>query len=574
MIVLNGEPFVRYNLRALYPFAHQIIVVEGAAPAARGIATEDGHSRDGTLEVLRRFSREEDTERKLVVVTAEDEGKPDGFWSEKDEMSEAYARRATGDYLWQVDSDEFYLPGDMGKVFDMLKEDPGITAVSFRMLTFWGGLGYRVDSLFLRGEMRDIHRLFAWGGGYRYKNHRPPTVVDRMGRNLQEIRPVSAARMASRGVNLYHYELLFPKQVVEKCDYYRVAEWTGGQFSEMNEWVAEAYLTIQRPYRVHMVYKYPSWLERFAGEHPPEVVAMVNAVREGLHPGISLRPTEDVEALLSRPGYAAGRTALKAVAAIRRLRGEVKNQRRRLKRRFRKFFSPRGETASSKYQPASAVAATGDLAKAWQDPAIPAAQRRLVDSELSAMYRGKVVAPFRVLADAVRRTGCERGSLVEVGCASGYYREVLQHLLGHEVQYAGIDYSRSLVGEARRHYPGVPFAVGDATALPLRDGACDVLISGCVILHVPDFRKVISESARAARKWVIFHRTPVVRGPTRRYTKYAYGVRCLEIFFGEEELQALFREFGLNPVAALEISRGTLPECSAPYCTETYICRK
>ncbi|MFC1960142.1 hypothetical protein ACFLYO_05490 [Chloroflexota bacterium] len=28
MIVLNGLPFVSYNLRALYPFAHRIIAVE------------------------------------------------------------------------------------------------------------------------------------------------------------------------------------------------------------------------------------------------------------------------------------------------------------------------------------------------------------------------------------------------------------------------------------------------------------------------------------------------------------------------------------------------------------------
>jgi hypothetical protein len=34
MIVLNGEPSIRYNLRALYPFAHQIFLAEGAAPAA------------------------------------------------------------------------------------------------------------------------------------------------------------------------------------------------------------------------------------------------------------------------------------------------------------------------------------------------------------------------------------------------------------------------------------------------------------------------------------------------------------------------------------------------------------
>ena len=38
MIVLNGEPFVRYNLRALYPFAHQIIVVEG-------VCSDDGRLR-------------------------------------------------------------------------------------------------------------------------------------------------------------------------------------------------------------------------------------------------------------------------------------------------------------------------------------------------------------------------------------------------------------------------------------------------------------------------------------------------------------------------------------------------
>ena len=36
MIVLNGLPFLRHDLCALYPFAHQIIVVEGAAPGAAG----------------------------------------------------------------------------------------------------------------------------------------------------------------------------------------------------------------------------------------------------------------------------------------------------------------------------------------------------------------------------------------------------------------------------------------------------------------------------------------------------------------------------------------------------------
>ena len=86
IIVLNGEPFTRYCLRSLYPFAHEIIVVEGAAPAAAKVATPDGHSTDGTLETLYRFKAEEDPEDKVVIITRE------GFWREKDEQSQAYAR--------------------------------------------------------------------------------------------------------------------------------------------------------------------------------------------------------------------------------------------------------------------------------------------------------------------------------------------------------------------------------------------------------------------------------------------------------------------------------------------------
>ena len=98
IIVLNGEPFVRYNLRALYPLAHQIIVVEGAAPAAASIATPDGHSTDGTLEILRDFKVNEDPDNKLTIVTAEDNGYQNGFWpGEKYEQSQAYADRTTGD---------------------------------------------------------------------------------------------------------------------------------------------------------------------------------------------------------------------------------------------------------------------------------------------------------------------------------------------------------------------------------------------------------------------------------------------------------------------------------------------
>ena len=74
MIVFNGKPFVKYNLSSIYPLAHQIIVVEGACLSSVSVARPDGHSTDGTLELLYRFKRELDPENKMIIVTAADEG--------------------------------------------------------------------------------------------------------------------------------------------------------------------------------------------------------------------------------------------------------------------------------------------------------------------------------------------------------------------------------------------------------------------------------------------------------------------------------------------------------------------
>jgi hypothetical protein len=328
VIVLNGEPFTRYTLRSVYPYAHEIIVVEGAAPGARNIATSDGHSRDGTLEALWRFKEEEDPDGKVTIITAEDDGHADGFWpGEKDQQSRAYARRATGDYLWQVDIDEFYLAADMERVLVMLAADPGIDAMTFRQITFWGGLDYVVDGWYLRRGAADYHRLFKWRPGYDYPTHRPPTVVDDQGRDLRTRRWLDAATTAEQGIRLYHYSLLLPKQVIEKCDYYANADWA--RRAGAVEWANEAYLTLQRPFRVHNVYGYPSWLERYHGPHPEHVLLMIDALRTADGP-TSLRPTADIERLLDSRWYAIRRSLIRSLDPLDR-------QARRLGRRTRRF---------------------------------------------------------------------------------------------------------------------------------------------------------------------------------------------------------------------------------------------
>jgi hypothetical protein len=317
IIVLNGEPFIRYNLRALYPFAHQIIVVEGAAPAAAGNATADGHSTDTTLRTLRDFKAREDPENKLVIVSAEDEGHPDGFWQgEKDEQSQAYTIRATGDYLWQVDVDEFYRGEDISLVLSLLENQPGITAMTFKQVTFWGGFNIVTDSWYLRREAVYCHRLFRWGPGYKYVTHRPPTVVNQNGRNLRSIHWINGKKTERLGIIMYHYSLLFPKQVFEKCDYYQQSEWA--KRKKAIQWAKHNYMHLEHPYQVHNVYDFPSWLQRYKGPHPEQIEKMRTDIYLK-RINISMRDMDDVKTLLDSQMYHIGIAVLKVVDYIDRV---------------------------------------------------------------------------------------------------------------------------------------------------------------------------------------------------------------------------------------------------------------
>ncbi len=342
IIVLNGEPFNRYTLRSLYPFAHQIIVVEGAAPGARNIATPDGHSRDATLETLRQFKADEDPQGKVTIVTAEDDGHPNGFWpGEKNEQSQAYAHRATGDYLWQVDIDEFYRSEEMERVLGMLRADPSIDAMTFHQITFWGGLDYVVDGWYLRRGAADYHRLFRWGPGFEYASHRPPTVLDADGRNLRKGKWLDARATGAMGIRLYHYSLLLPRQVIEKCDYYAMTDWI--RRTGAIEWAQNAYLRLGRPFRVHNVYAYPSWLERFTGPEPDQAVRMVEDLRASDVPG-ELRPTDDIDRLLDAWWYRAARPVVRAldpwdlrIRSLSKASGRPRKGAERLAKRGRRF---------------------------------------------------------------------------------------------------------------------------------------------------------------------------------------------------------------------------------------------
>jgi len=302
IIVLNGEPFTRYCLRSLYPFAHQIIVVEGGHEDTKSVCTPDGHSIDGTLETLYKFKNEEDPENKLTIVTRE------GFWPKKDELgrdrtpqSRAYAERATGDYLWQIDIDEFYKADDMHFIIELLAREPRITAVTMPTRNFWGDLHYKIDGWNLRRGAVYYHRLFKWGEGYKYVTHEPPTVVDEKGQDLRKIKWIKGQWLAKRGIYMYHYSHLFPWQVRQKVMIYKDEK--PESCSGVVDWANNNYFRLNNPFNIERHHWLPSWLEIYKGDHPTEIKNMMADIRAGKITA-ELRDNKDVEKVLDRKYYA------------------------------------------------------------------------------------------------------------------------------------------------------------------------------------------------------------------------------------------------------------------------------
>lgn len=308
MIVLNGEPFIKYNLRSLYPFAHQIIVVEGANINSAHCASEDGHSIDGSMNSLEEFKKFEDPENKVVIVTAEDEGHPNGFWpGEKDEQSQAYAKRATGNWLWQIDVDEFYMESDMQSIIKMLEEDSSISTISFSELPFWGSFDYKSDGIYLRMGYSEFYRLFKWMPSYKYVTHRPPTVVNDEGVDLRNINWVRACNLENKGIYMYHYYKLFINQVSWKMIYYanRVKGHNNPIIVNGDKYTEDTFINLKNQFRIHTVNTWPSWLERYDGSHPVQIQALRNDIATG-RILFSTRNMDDVEVLVKSIRYRIG----------------------------------------------------------------------------------------------------------------------------------------------------------------------------------------------------------------------------------------------------------------------------
>jgi SAM-dependent methyltransferase len=86
-------------------------------------------------------------------------------------------------------------------------------------------------------------------------------------------------------------------------------------------------------------------------------------------------------------------------------------------------------------------------------------------------------------------------TVVDVGCGNGVYLAELRRRR-HAGTVVGLDLSEGMARGSRRH---AATAVADAQALPLRDGAADVVLSLHMLYHVPDKQRAVAELRRVLR---------------------------------------------------------------------------
>lgn len=197
----------------MYDSVDEIIIVEGATKSLSGYwdgnttqYTNNGRSKDGTIDYIYDLKKKYD-KVKLIIG--------DGFWNGKTSMCNEAAKIAIGDYIWQVDSDEFYKKEDQIKILKFLEEEkPDL--VQFYANHFFGGFDYCIDERTSNGwgnGLTDWMRIFKNIPGKSYwLSHEPPQYICD-GLECKKGKIITRETTLDKGIKMYHYSYVQKSQI-------------------------------------------------------------------------------------------------------------------------------------------------------------------------------------------------------------------------------------------------------------------------------------------------------------------------------------------------------------------------
>ena len=205
------------------------------------------------------------------------------------------------------------------------------------------------------------------------------------------------------------------------------------------------------------------------------------------------------------------------------------------------------------------------LSQAYADPTIAAKQRELVGTQLAAMYAGNAPRHFSVVGVLLQglreQSDLETVTLLDAGCASCYYHEVIDYYTPGWVQYAGVDYNLGMIEMVHWLYPELPIYKADLCDLSIfADQSYGIVLEGAALVQIQEWKLALSELARVARRWLILHRESFYWGnePTSCEITRAYDNEVWSVRLNFLEVTAFLARKGFSMVSTTCITDSRL----------------
>jgi hypothetical protein len=90
--------------------------------------------------------------------------------------------------------------------------------VGFKFCTFFGGFKHKLTGF---EESVEVHRVLKIWPGAVWASHRPPKIQNVPITVSWPERHLDFETLAAKGIRMYHYSYVFPRQVREKVSYYK-----------------------------------------------------------------------------------------------------------------------------------------------------------------------------------------------------------------------------------------------------------------------------------------------------------------------------------------------------------------
>lgn len=163
----NEQDLIEPCMLQLYDEVDKIIVIEGAVKSKveAGQATPDGHSLDGTVDVIKHVKANRDPDNKIIFVQI------DRPWNDLEELKGTFFQyMQEGDWMLITDADEFIMPEVIGDLRQAISMEPYATEfVPTAFYHFWR------DAHHVRkpnGDWGQQHQRFIrFQPGLQYQNH-------------------------------------------------------------------------------------------------------------------------------------------------------------------------------------------------------------------------------------------------------------------------------------------------------------------------------------------------------------------------------------------------------------------